>query len=125
MTPANETDVHVRLPGYFNLDRHLCIKNKRTINKDNTIAYEGNLYQLEASNSKKVTVEDRLGGTVHIISNGIAIKYNEILERPKQAAVIKADLRAYNRPPKPSKDHPWEKRWQNMNSTPPKEAYVV
>ncbi|OPY87720.1 MAG: Integrase core domain protein [Smithella sp. PtaU1.Bin162] len=124
VSPVNETDAHVRLPGYFDLDRYLCIKAQRTIKKDNTIAYEGRLYQLEASNSKKVAVEERLDGTLHMISKGMVLKYKEISERPKRVAVAKTDLRAYNRPPKPSKDHPWKKRWQTRNVAPPKEAYA-
>jgi hypothetical protein len=101
--PTNDTDAHVRLPEHFDLDKHLCIKAQRTIKKDNTIAYEGRLYQLEASNSNKVNVEERLDGTLHIISKGVALKYEEISDRPKQVAVIKTDLREYNRPPKPSR----------------------
>ena len=122
--PTNDTDAHVRLPEHFDLDKHLCIKAQRTIKKDNTIAYEGRLYQLEASNSNKVNVEERLDGTLHIISKGVALKYEEISDRPKQVAVIKTDLREYNRPPKPSKDHPWKRRWQSRSSALSKEAHI-
>jgi hypothetical protein len=78
---------------------------------------------LEASNSKKVAVEDRLDGALHIISKGVALKYKEISERPRQEVPATTDLRIYNRPPKPSKDHPWKRRWQTLNTPPLKEAY--
>jgi hypothetical protein len=120
--PANDMDAHVKLPGHFNLDEYLCIKAQRTIRKDNTIAYNGRLYQIEASNSKKVALEERLDGTLHIISKGVSLKYKEISERPK-LTIAKTDQRQYNRPAKPSKDHPWKKKWKNWYPHPQNEAY--
>ena len=116
--PANEADVHVPLPRHIDLDRYLCIKRERTVRKDNTIALDGRLYQLEERGGKKVIVEERLDGSLHIMSNGAALKYKEITERPRTEVVPKADMRVYNRPQKPSKDHPWRKKWQTRNAAP-------
>ncbi|HNQ64540.1 MAG TPA: ISNCY family transposase [Smithella sp.] len=116
--PANETDVHVRPPRHFNWDKYLCIKDQRTIRNDHTIAYNRKLYQLEENDSKKVHIEKRRDGSLLIISKGRALKYKEITERPKQMVAVKKDLRAYNRPPKPSKDHPWKQRWKTWGTTP-------
>jgi transposase len=116
--PANETDVHVPLPSHIDLDRYLCIKRERTIRKDNTIALDGRLYQLEERGGKKVVVEERLDGSLHIISNGAALKYKEITERPRKEVAPKTDLRVYNRPQKPSKGHPWKRRWKIQNAVP-------
>jgi hypothetical protein len=110
--PANETDAHVRLPGSVDLDRYLCIKTERTIRKDNTIALDGRLYQLEERGGKKVVVQERLDGSLRMINKGVALKYKEIAERPKKEVTPKMDQRVYNRPQKPSKDHPWNRRWQ-------------
>jgi transposase len=120
--PANESDAHVKLPRYFDLDRYLCIKRERTIRKDNTIALDGRLYQIEERGGKKVVVEERVDGSVRMISKGVSLKYKEIPERPKKEVVAKPDLRLYNRPQKPSKDHPWNRRWQIRISAPPKPA---
>ena len=122
--PANETDAHVRLPGDFDLDRHLCIKKERTIRNDNTLAHDGRLYQIEEHSGKKVVVEERIDGSLRIISKGVSLKYKEIVERPKKEMVIKTDQRVYNRPRKPSKDHPWRKGWKNWNPAPQNEAYA-
>lgn len=122
--PANETDAHVRLPGYFDLDKYLCIKAQRTVRKDNTIAYNGRLYQIKENSSKRVALEERIDGSLLIISKGETLKHEEISERPKQEVIIKTDLRVYNRPPKPSKDHPWKRKWQTGNRALTKEAYV-
>jgi transposase len=120
--PAHEADAHVRLPGYVDLDRYLCIKTERTIRKDNTIALDGRLYQLEERGGKKVVVEERIDGSVRMISKGVSLKYKEITERPKKEMVTKTDQRLYNRPQKPSRDHPWNRRWQIRISAPPKPA---
>jgi transposase len=117
--PAHEADVHVKLPRHVDLDEYLCIKTERTIRNDNTIALDGRLYQIEELGDKKVVVQERLDGSLRMISKGAALKYKEITERPKKAAALpKSDLRVYTRPPKPSKDHPWRKRWQIRNSAP-------
>ncbi|MCL5807740.1 MAG: hypothetical protein M1418_04160 [Deltaproteobacteria bacterium] len=82
--PANEADVHVKLPRQVGLDEYLCIKTVRTIRNDNTIVLGGRLYQLEQRGGKQV--------------------------------VPKTDTRVFNRPPKPAKDHPWNRRWQIPNA---------
>ena len=89
--PANEADVHVTLPRHIDLDRYLCIKTERTIRNDNTIALDGRLYQLEERGGKKVVVEERLDGSLHMISKGVSLKYKEITERPKKEVAPKTD----------------------------------
>ena len=111
--PANEADAHVKLPSQVDLNRYLCIKTERTIRKDNTIALDGRLYQLEERGSKKVVVEGRLDGSLRMISRGVSLKYKEITERPKREVVPKTDTRVFNRPPKPAKDHPWKRNWKD------------
>jgi transposase-like protein len=122
--PANEADAHVRLPRYVDLDRYLCIKTERTIRKDNTIALDGRLYQMEERGGKKVVVEERLDGSMLMISKGASLKYKEITERPKKEVVPKTDAREFNRPLKPAKDHPWKRRWQIPNAAPPRGTYA-
>lgn len=111
--PADEADTHVKLPRHVDLDRYLCIKTERTIRKDNTIALDGRLYQIQQRGGKKVVVEERIDGSVRMISQGVSLKYKEITERPKKKVVPKTDLRVYNQPPKPSIDHPWKRRWKD------------
>jgi len=120
--PANDTDAHIKLPGNFNLDKYLCIKAQRTIRKDNVVAYNKRLYQLDENDSKKVCIEERIDGSLLMISKGITLNYKVITERPKQT-VAKTDQRQYNRPVKPSKDHPWKKKWKNWYPHPQNEAY--
>jgi transposase len=116
--PANEADVHVKLPRSIDLNRYLCIKRERTIRNDNTIALDGRLYQIEERGGKNVIAEERIDGSLRIMCKGVALKYKEITERPRKEVVSKTDQRLYNRPQKPSKDHPWKRRWQIRNAAP-------
>jgi hypothetical protein len=114
--PAHEADVHVKLPHSVDLDEYLCIKTERTVRNDNTIALDGRLYQIEEPAGKKVIVQEKIDGSLRVISKGTALKYKEILERPKKAVALpNSNLRVYSRPPKPSQNHPWRKRWQIPN----------
>jgi hypothetical protein len=115
-------DVHVKLPGNLNLDKYLCIKAQRTIRKDNVVAYNKRLYQLDENDSKKVCIEERIDGSFLMISKDTILNYKVITERPKQT-VAKTDHRQYNRPAKPSKDHPWKKKWKNWYPHSQNEAY--
>lgn len=110
--PAHKADVHVKLPRSVDLDEYLCIKTERTIRNDNTIALNGRLYQIEEPGGKKVVVEERIDGSLLVISKDVALKYKEITERPPKVVVPKPSIKEYNRPPKPAKDHPWRRRWQ-------------
>lgn len=74
------------------------------------MALDGRHCQIEKRYGKKVVVEERLDGSLYIMSKGIPLKYGEITERPQKGVVHKAEeLRMYNRPPKPAKDHPWKR----------------
>lgn len=117
VSPASKTDVHVKPERYFNLDRSLCIRTKRTVRNDNTVGHRSKLYQLrEKVTSRKVVVEERLNGSVHIISSsGVSLKYKEILERPKKA-VPPARPRTSRKPSVPAMNHPW-RRSRRLKST--------
>jgi hypothetical protein len=62
-------------------------------------------------------VEERVDGSLLVISKGVAIKYSEITQRPQKEVAAKPIIREYNRPPKPSKDHPWRRQWKIGRST--------
>ena len=108
VTPLNPTDVHLRPGRDINLDRYLCLKTNRTVRNDNTVAHNGRLYQIkEMVMSRKVTVEERLDGSLHMVSpQGENLKYQKIVERPPQAAPPERP-RKPRQSPLPPRDHPW------------------
>jgi hypothetical protein len=118
---ANDTDVHVELPKYFNAHKALCIRTQRTVKNDYTIVINTKLYQIEDNiTAKKVTVEERMDGSLHMINNGVSLKYSEITERPKKQIV--QVQRIYNRSSIPSRSHPW-RRWDDWSSKPKRRIY--
>ena len=105
----NPTDVHLRLPSEVDLDRYLCIKEERTLRRDNTISYSNRVFQIEDTvRAKKVTVEERIDGSINITSKDKALKLKEIKERPKkkETEVKTLNMRKRYIPPK---DHPWRR----------------
>jgi transposase len=113
---AHEANVHVKLPRYFKLDKYLCVKTVRTMRNDNTIAHHGKLYQItQRTETNKVTVEQRLNGSLHILNDGVDLKFKEITERPKkQIQIKKSKPRKTYTPPK---DHPWRQQQNNKPFT--------
>jgi len=103
---AHEADVHVKLPRHYKLDKYLCMKTNRTVRNDNTVSFNGKLYQVEnKTRAKKVTVEEKLNGSMHILSDDVDLKFKEITERPKKQ--IPAKQHKLRKKHIPSHDHPW------------------
>ncbi len=108
--PVSAVDVHQRALSIRELDKIFCIREERTLRNDFTIAYNGKLYQIkDAIKTKKVAVEERLDGSLHITHRGLELTYREIKtrpakENPKTPAVIKKPTSRYQ----PS-DHPWKR----------------
>ncbi|OFW64312.1 MAG: hypothetical protein A2Z35_01070 [Actinobacteria bacterium RBG_19FT_COMBO_36_27] len=104
------------IPAFGNADMHrkplqdiesmLCIKEKRSLRNDNTISYNGSLYQiLEDISFKKVDVEKHLDGNIYIKYNGKNLRYSKINKIARKETVEKIDkIRV---PFKPKPYHPW------------------
>lgn len=110
--PLKQDNMHRPVPEDMNLDAILCKKKDHPIRNDFTIAHDKKLYQvLDKSVGKKITVEERINGALHIIYNGKRLKYKQIAARPKKEKP-KPKLRRINRPPM---EHPLKKasydRW--------------
>ena len=118
--PANSTDAHARLSRYFDLDKYLCVKQERTVRNDSTIALDGRLYRIDGgARTKKVTVEERLDGSMRIMSGDMNLKHTEITQRPRKETPVKAARP--RKPHIPAKDHPW-RHWKLRRPIHPKET---
>ena len=105
-------DLHRPAPSSRELDRIFCIREERTVRNDLTISYKGNLYQIvQRTRARKVSVEKRLDGSLHITAGGKDLLYRQ---QSPFAVMRKAD----NKPPRldvartpktPAADHPWRK----------------
>lgn len=107
---ASEADLHRPAPHMRDLDRIFSIKEERTVKNDFTIAHNGKLYQIEqATRAEKVTVEERLDGTVHILYKGQYLRYREITKQPPRETPDSPLLLRERKPWTPPADHPWRK----------------
>jgi hypothetical protein len=104
-------DLHRPAPHSRELDRILCIKEERTVKNDFTIAYDGKLYQIEQmTRAKKVMVEQRLNGSLHITYKGQDLRYRMITEQVPKEKLTQPLILAARKPWIPPADHPWKKR---------------
>ncbi len=107
---ASEADLHRPAPHSRELDRILCIKEERTVKNDFTVAHNGTLYQIdEVIRAKKVIVEERLDGTLHITYKGRDLHHHEIIARPrKENPEVTVSIRK-KKGWTPPADHPWRR----------------
>jgi len=104
---AEEGDLHRSAKG-IDLDRILCIKTPRTIDNDNTIAYDKKFYQIEEEvDAKKVVVGEWTDGSMHIVYKGRDLKYREIAARPERVKEQSRQPSKILRRRKPAADHIW------------------
>jgi hypothetical protein len=105
--PVSEADVHRPARFMRELDKIFCIREERTLKNDFTIAYNGKLYQIkDAVKTRKVTVEERLDGSLHITHKAMGLRYSEIKMRPVKEKIEKPIL--IERKYQPA-DHPWKR----------------
>jgi len=104
---VSEIDVHQSALSMRELDKIFCIREERTLRNDFTIAYNGKLYQIkDAVKTQKVTVEERMDGSLHITHRSVNLRYREIKRRP-----VKENPKApvlIDRRYQPA-DHPWKR----------------
>ena len=109
---AKEGDLHREIPDGLGIDKVLCIKTKRSVRNDFTIAHNKKLYQItEHVNGKGVIVEERTDGSMLITYNGRSLKFKEIDSRPvKDKATESRAIQSKTKKARiPPKDHPWRK----------------
>lgn len=107
--PLEKTDLHRPMPETIDLDKMLCVKTERTLRNDLTIAHDKKLYQiLNKTSAKKVTVEERINGTMLITYKGRSLKYKHIQQKPPRPQKPKT-LRTRQPRYAPPKDHYYRK----------------
>ncbi len=101
-----QENLHREVPGGLDLDDILCIKTVRPLRNDFTVAHHRKLYQIETKTiAQRVTVQDRVDGSLLITAAGIKLRFREILERPQ--APKPPSKRRRSSAHAPSHKHPW------------------
>ena len=124
--PAAESgDLHRRLERGVQLDEVLCFEERRVVQRDWTVSWRGRYFQLERRSEalglegQKITVRQKLDGTMQLVHCGHALSWHELPERPLAKGAT-AQPGALDRPPappargpwKPPADHPWRRGWR-------------
>ncbi len=108
---ASLADLHRPAPASRVLDRVLCTRDERTVKNDFTIVHHGALYQIDQpTRARKVTVAERLDGTLHLTYKGRELRYRAIPARPPQAAPEPPRALHMTKPWTPPAAHPWRRR---------------
>jgi len=114
IAPAREGDLHWELSKEIDLEGILSVQTKRALRNDLTIAHNSKLYQIEGLSSnvrvKRVIVQDRIDGSMHVSYNGRELRYHEIERRPEKRREEKP--RSRKKISKPPPDHPWRRRYK-------------
>lgn len=109
VSPANDADLHRVIPAGLCFNKTFCVKTKRALRNDFTVAHDEKLYQIEDNvRTKEVTVEERIDGSMLITYKSLSLKFKEITTRPKKEPgkpIIPILKKVYI----PPKDHPWRK----------------
>ena len=109
VAPREGNNLHRPIPKGLNLDAILCIKIKRTLRNDFTVAHNKKLYQVEDKiRASKVMVHEHIDGSLKMTYRDRALRFKEITTRPqKQEQAPMGKPR--RKPPIPSADHPWRR----------------
>ena len=108
--PRKKGDMHRPIPKGLDIDKILCIRTKRSLRNDFTVAHNKRLYQVEDNiRAKYVIVEERIDGSMYITYKDRNLKFKEIAVRPEKKQrekIYKFTSRKIYTPPA---DHPWRK----------------
>jgi transposase len=105
----DSSDLHRDIPPGLNLDKILCIRTKRTLRNDLTIAHNNRLYQIEQHvRTKELTVEEMVNGSMFISHNDVRLPFREITARPEKQHEP-TPMPRKRKGHTPSAHHPWHK----------------
>lgn len=116
--PVSEVNLHQPALSMRDLDKILCIRDERTVRNDFTIAYNSKLYQIkDVVKAQKVVVEERIDGSLHIVSKGLNLRYREITTRPAKENPKTLIVIQERKGRTPLPDHPWKRSFKPNRRT--------
>jgi hypothetical protein len=105
--PMEKVDLHRKLHRGINLNKILCIRTERVVRNDFTVAHNKKLYQIQSLvKAKRLTIEERIDGSMLITYQQAKVRFKEITERPEKQQKLQIKLRR-KKPQIISEDHPW------------------
>jgi len=111
--PEKEEDLHRSVPENIILDEVLCFEESRQVQNDWTVSWSNRFFQLTKRNEalglvkQKITVREKLDGTIQLVYKEHNLAYTELSERPERVTVKVKQLAKNRKPWKLALDHPW------------------
>jgi len=113
---AKEADLHRKVPAGTRMDEVLSWEERRHVNQDWTVKWEGKWLQLTKANAvlnlagKKVTVRQPLEGELQLLHREEKLKWKELPGRPRRSGeekgVVEAKVKEIKKEPRRS---PWRR----------------
>ena len=113
--PASPVDYHRPVLQGANLDGVFSFEEGRSVGNDWTVRYKNRIFQITGPGRSippakgKVTVQERLDGSLHIFYRGQEIQFHAISSRPPKEAIPSIPPKRMKRWIPPA-DHPWRGR---------------
>ncbi len=113
--PMSEEDLHRPAPAGLDLAEVFCWEERRTVNNDWTVRYHNRWFQITGPKGSlppakgKVTVAERLDGSLHLFYRGHQVPFHEIAGPLPRVIPQPAIARAKRAPVRPAPDHPWRR----------------
>ena len=106
-----KSNMHRKVPRGISIERILCIKETRVLRNDFTVIYGKKIYQvLDKTRARKVTIEERLDGTIKLYDKKQKLRYKEIPYQPMRAWQKKeVSSEKAGKQWIPPANHPWRK----------------
>jgi len=115
--PKSDVDLHRPVPEGLDLRSVFCFEEERGVDNDWTVRWNNRIFQITKANKtlprarQKVTVQEWLDDSIHLVYRGKELRYRELDKKPlreKKKVTGVAERRSY----RPAPDHPW-KRWRS------------
>ncbi|MDD5557729.1 MAG: hypothetical protein PHN82_10865 [bacterium] len=112
VAPHHDVDLHRPVPKGVDLRSIFCFEETRVVDNDWTVRWNNRIFQIRKENRvlpparKKVTVQEWLDGSMHIVYRRMEVAYTELQRMPVKT-VKPPRGRAQRTPYKPPPDHPY------------------
>jgi len=124
VAPGSSADFHRPVMQDMDLRSVFCLEEQRTVGNDWVLRYKNHFFQILAQSNlppakKRVTVQEHLDGSIHLVYRGKEIVFKEIKHLPTHF-LLSPELAQIPEPKKkyiPSSTHPWRKFNQQSSRT--------
>lgn len=114
--PKSDVDLHRPVPEGLDLRSVFCFEEGRVVDNDWTVRWRNRIFQITKANKilprarQRVTVQEWLDGSIHLVYRGKELRYRELDKKPLREKK-KITAAAERKPYRPAADHPW-RRWR-------------